>query len=79
MNLTKINGKNIEESDFVLINPNYKNFNNGDKVLVVVDNLATVKTNEIGRDILADAVPRMIEDGTGGNLKELEKLEVSSE
>lgn len=43
MNLSKINGKKIKENDFILVNPRVKDFNNGDKVLTVIDGLATVK------------------------------------
>ncbi|MDA2936408.1 transcriptional repressor LexA [Patescibacteria group bacterium AH-259-L05] len=43
MNLSKINGKKIRENDFILVDPRVKNFNNGDKVLTVIDGLATVK------------------------------------
>lgn len=43
MNLAEINGKKIEEDDLILVDPNIKNFNNGNKVLTVIDGLATVK------------------------------------
>ncbi|MDA2921778.1 transcriptional repressor LexA [Patescibacteria group bacterium AH-259-L07] len=43
MNLSKIHGKKIRENDFILVDPRVKNFNNGDKVLTVIDGLATVK------------------------------------
>lgn len=43
MNKAKINGKTINNGDFVLIEKT-NNYNYGDKVLVVIDGLATVKT-----------------------------------
>jgi SOS-response transcriptional repressor LexA len=43
MNLAKVNGKNIEDGDFILVDKNAE-CENGDKVLVVIDGLATVKT-----------------------------------
>ncbi len=43
MNLAEINGKKIEENDLILIDNQIKNFKNGDKVLTVIDGLATVK------------------------------------
>ena len=44
MNKATVNGKTIENGDFVLVNSDVKEFKNGDKVLVVIDGLATVKT-----------------------------------
>ena len=44
MNQSKINGKKVENGDYVLVDPDYKNYNDNDKVLVVIDGLATVKT-----------------------------------
>ena len=44
MNKAKVKGKKIKPGDYVLVDPNDKDYNNGDKVLVVVDGLATVKT-----------------------------------
>lgn len=44
MNKATVNGKTIENGDFVLVNADVKEFKNGDKVLVVIDGLATVKT-----------------------------------
>lgn len=44
MNRAKVAGKTIENGDFVLVNADVKEFKNGDKVLVVIDGLATVKT-----------------------------------
>ena len=43
MNLAEINGKKIEENDLILVDNQIKNFKNGDKVLTIVDGLATVK------------------------------------
>ena len=43
MNLGKVEGKRIEDSDYVMIDPDDKDFRDGDKVLVVIDGLATVK------------------------------------
>lgn len=44
MNLAKVNGKTIEDGDFILVDKNCEEFASGDKVLVVVEGLATVKT-----------------------------------
>lgn len=44
MNRARVNGKNIDNGDFVLVDAGVKEFKNGDKVLVVIDGLATVKT-----------------------------------
>ncbi|MEP7162722.1 MAG: transcriptional repressor LexA [Candidatus Moraniibacteriota bacterium] len=44
MNKAKVNGKTIENGDFVLVNAEAKEFRSGDRVLVVIDGLATVKT-----------------------------------
>jgi repressor LexA len=46
MNKAKVNNKSINDGDFVLIEK-AKNYNYGDKVLVVIDGLATVKTYRI--------------------------------
>ncbi len=43
MNLTKIKGKSIESGDYIVVNPNDKNFKNGNRLLVTIDGLATVK------------------------------------
>ena len=43
MNLSKINGKKIKEDDLILVDHKVKDFKNGDKVLTVIDGLATVK------------------------------------
>jgi SOS regulatory protein LexA len=44
MNLSIVNQKHIENGDFIIVDPNYTSFRNDDKVLVVIDGLATVKT-----------------------------------
>ncbi len=44
MNLSEIRGKRIEDRDYVLIDAEYKDFQNGDKVLATIDGLATIKT-----------------------------------
>jgi len=43
MNLAEINGKKIEEDDLILVDNQVKDFKNGDKVLTVIDGLATIK------------------------------------
>jgi len=43
MNDAKIDGKNLEVGDFVLIDPEYKTPKNGDYVLAVIDGLANLK------------------------------------
>lgn len=43
MNQTSINNKNIETGDFVLVDREANNYNNGDVVLVAIDGLATIK------------------------------------
>jgi repressor LexA len=43
MNNAKIDGKSLEEGDFVLIDPEYKTPKNGDYVLSVIDGLANLK------------------------------------
>jgi len=43
MNLCKINGKKIENGDYVIIDPNDRLFLDGSKVLVMIDGLATLK------------------------------------
>lgn len=44
MNRAKVNGKTIRDGDFILVDASWKHYDNGDKVLVVIDGLATVKT-----------------------------------
>jgi SOS-response transcriptional repressor LexA len=44
MNKSVIRGKKVENGDFVLVDPEYKAYEDGDKVLVVIDGLATIKT-----------------------------------
>ena len=46
MDKAKINGKNLEEGDFVLIDSEYKNPKNGDYVLSVIDGCANLKKFE---------------------------------
>lgn len=43
MNLATVGGKNIEDGDFILVDKNAECVN-GDKVLVIIDGMATVKT-----------------------------------
>jgi len=43
MNLSKINGKKIKEGDLILVDHQTKDFKNGNKVLTIIDGLATVK------------------------------------
>lgn len=54
MNKAKIDGKNLVEGDFVLIDSEYKNPKNGDYVLSVIDGCANLKKFE--RDIKTGAV-----------------------
>lgn len=44
MNKAKVNGKYIQNGDFILVDAQTKEYRNGDRVLVVIDGLATVKT-----------------------------------
>lgn len=44
MNKAKVNGKLIQNGDFILVDADTKEYRNGDRVLVVIDGLATVKT-----------------------------------
>ena len=44
MNSAKVNGKTIRDGDFILVDSTWKHYDNGDKVLVVIDGMATVKT-----------------------------------
>jgi len=44
MNQARVQGKNIESGDFVLIDSENKDFRNGDKVLATVDGLVAIKT-----------------------------------
>jgi SOS-response transcriptional repressor LexA len=43
MNRVDVNGKTIESGDYVLVDREIINFNNGDIVLAIIDGLATVK------------------------------------
>ncbi|TXH07430.1 MAG: hypothetical protein E6Q06_02760 [Candidatus Moraniibacteriota bacterium] len=44
MNRAKVNSKTIQNGDFVLVDADVKEYKSGDRVLVVIDGLATVKT-----------------------------------
>ncbi len=46
MNRARIDGKNLEEGDFVLIDSEYKNPKNGDYVLSIMDGMANLKKFE---------------------------------
>lgn len=54
MNKADVNGKTIENGDFILVDSSWKHYDNGDKVLVAIDGLATVKTYRTvdGRNIV---------------------------
>jgi repressor LexA len=43
MNLAAINGKRIEDGDFVIVDSNARNAETGDVVLAIIDNKATIK------------------------------------
>lgn len=43
MNKSRVNGKTIENGDFILVDAGTKEYKNDDKVLVVIDGMATVK------------------------------------
>lgn len=44
MNKAKVSGKTIQNGDFILVDASTKDYKSGDKVLVVVNGMATVKT-----------------------------------
>lgn len=44
MNKARVNGKTIQNGDFILVDSTWKHYNNGDRVLVVINGMATVKT-----------------------------------
>lgn len=44
MNKSIINGKKVENGDYVLVDPQYQSYEDNDRVLVVIDGLATIKT-----------------------------------
>ncbi|MBD3244832.1 MAG: repressor LexA [Candidatus Moranbacteria bacterium] len=44
MDLSVVNHKKVEDGDFVIVDGDYSDYRNGDKVLVSIDGLATVKT-----------------------------------
>lgn len=43
MNKANINGESIEDGDYVIVDPAYRMLKNGDYVLAIVDNNATIK------------------------------------
>ena len=43
MNLANVKGKQIENGDYVIVNPSDKRYHDGDKLLITIDGLATVK------------------------------------
>lgn len=43
MNKANINGENIEDGDYVIVDPKYRNVKNGDYVLSVIDGVANIK------------------------------------
>lgn len=43
MNKANVNGESIEDGDYVVIDPTPRNLRNGDYVLAVIDNTATIK------------------------------------
>jgi len=61
MNRAKIDGKNPEEGDFVLIDSEYKTPKNGDYVLSIIDGMANIKKFE--RDAKTGDV-RLVSDST---------------
>jgi len=44
MNKSWVNGKNVANGDYILIDPDYNDYHDNDKVLVVIDGMATIKT-----------------------------------
>ena len=44
MNKARVNGKTIQNGDFILVDSTWKHYDNGDRVLVVINGMATVKT-----------------------------------
>jgi len=54
MNRAKVDGKNLEEGDFVIIDPTYRTPRNGDYVLSVIDGCANLK--KFQRDTKTDSV-----------------------
>lgn len=43
MNKANINGESIEDGDYVVVDPAYRSLKNGDYVLAIIDNNATIK------------------------------------
>jgi len=54
MNQTDVNGKTIESGDYVLVDREVSNYNNGEIVLAIIDGLATIK--EFYRDKLNNRI-----------------------
>ena len=50
MNSANINGKNIEEGDYVIIDPNDKNISTNDYVLSIIDEMANIKKIRIDQE-----------------------------
>jgi repressor LexA len=46
MDISLVNSKKIEDGDYIIIDSNCKDYYRGEKVLVIIDGLATVKTYE---------------------------------
>ncbi|MBD3238647.1 MAG: repressor LexA [Candidatus Moranbacteria bacterium] len=44
MDLSVVNNKKVNDGDFVIVDPEHTDYRNGDKILVTLDGLATVKT-----------------------------------
>jgi len=66
MNRAKIDGKNPEEGDFVLIDSEYRTPKNGDYVLSIIDGMANIKKFE--RDTKTGDV-RLVSDSTNSKHK----------
>ena len=43
MNRANINGESIDDGDYVIVDPTYKTFKNGDYVLSIIDGMANIK------------------------------------
>jgi len=50
MNKAKVDGKTIEDGDFVLVDGNCKTFKNGDIVVAVIDGMATIKKCKFNKE-----------------------------
>ena len=44
MNKSMVKGKNVNNGDYILVDSDYQDYSDNDKVLVVIDGLATIKT-----------------------------------